>query len=106
MSLIDQKLGMAHVYGHCDFFRNHAYFAHTSRNMMDEMANPRGRASAPTCRSCGEHKVEAFMDRCMPIDDLIDIKPAQVPAHAGLSATESRRIEEIKRTPAPEKTWK
>ena len=36
---VDQKLVMAHVYGHCDFFKNNAYFAHTSRKMMDEMAN-------------------------------------------------------------------
>src|ERR1041385_4515197 len=27
------------IYGHCDFFKNNAYFAHTSRKMMDEMAN-------------------------------------------------------------------
>jgi stage V sporulation protein R len=27
-SLTDQKLVMAHVYGHCDFFKNNAWFAH------------------------------------------------------------------------------
>ncbi len=37
--LIDQKLVMAHVYGHCDFFKNNLYFAYTNRKMMDEMAN-------------------------------------------------------------------
>jgi len=37
--VVDQKLVMSHVYGHCDFFKNNAYFAHTSRKMMDEMAN-------------------------------------------------------------------
>src|SRR5215207_8350879 len=36
---VDQKLVMAHVYGHCDFFKNNAYFAHTNRKMMDVMAN-------------------------------------------------------------------
>src|SRR5512138_3313999 len=36
---VDQKLVMAHVYGHCDFFKNNAYFGHTTRKMMDEMAN-------------------------------------------------------------------
>ena len=30
---------MAHVYGHCDFFKNNVCFAHTNRKMMDEMAN-------------------------------------------------------------------
>ena len=36
---VDQKLVMAHVYGHCDFFKNNAYFGHTTRKMMDEIAN-------------------------------------------------------------------
>src|SRR5918995_1429136 len=38
-ALTDQKLVMAHVYGHCDFFKNNAWFARTNRKMMDEMAN-------------------------------------------------------------------
>src|ERR1700754_1510413 len=37
--LTDQKLVMAHVYGHCDFFKNNYWFSETSRKMMDEMAN-------------------------------------------------------------------
>src|ERR1700761_5401323 len=36
---LDQKLVMAHVYGHCDFFKNNMWFAPTNRKMMDEMAN-------------------------------------------------------------------
>ena len=38
-ALTEQKLVMAHVYGHCDFFKNNAWFAHTSRKMMDVLAN-------------------------------------------------------------------
>ena len=30
---------MAHVYGHCDFFKNNLWFSKTSRKMMDIMAN-------------------------------------------------------------------
>ena len=37
--LVDQKLVMAHVYGHCDFFKNNLWFTQTNRKMMDEMAN-------------------------------------------------------------------
>ena len=44
---VDQKLVMAHVYGHCDFFKNNAYFGHTTRKMMDEIAN-HARGSAVT----------------------------------------------------------
>ena len=63
---------MAHVYGHCDFFKNNAFFAHTSRKMMDEMAN-HGVRIRSYAEKYGEDQVEAFMDRCMSIDDLIDI---------------------------------
>ncbi len=69
---VDQKLVMAHVYGHCDFFKNNAYFAHTNRKMMDEMAN-HGARIRRYVEKYGEDEVEAFMDRCMSIDDLIDI---------------------------------
>jgi stage V sporulation protein R len=69
---VDQKLVMAHVYGHCDFFKNNAYFGHTNRKMMDEMANHGARIRSYVERF-GEDEVEAFMDRCMSIDDLIDV---------------------------------
>jgi stage V sporulation protein R len=69
---VDQKLVMAHVYGHCDFFKNNAYFAHTNRKMMDEMAN-HGARLRRYAEKYGEDEVESFVDRCMSIDDLIDI---------------------------------
>jgi stage V sporulation protein R len=69
---VDQKLVMAHVYGHCDFFKNNAYFAHTNRKMMDEMAN-HGARIRRYVEKYGEDEVEAFIDRCMSVDDLIDI---------------------------------
>jgi stage V sporulation protein R len=70
--VVDQKLVMAHVYGHCDFFKNNAFFSHTSRKMMDEMAN-HGSRIRRYVEKYGEEEVEAFLDRCMSIDDLIDI---------------------------------
>lgn len=70
--LVDQKLVMAHVYGHCDFFKNNQYFAHTSRKMMDEMANHGARVRRYVEKH-GEDEVESFIDRCMSVDDLIDI---------------------------------
>src|SRR5438477_6583307 len=69
---VDQKLVMAHVYGHCDFFKNNAYFGHTTRKMMDEIANHAARIRRYVERF-GEDEVEAFLDKCMSIDDLIDI---------------------------------
>ncbi len=35
--LYAQKLVMAHVYGHTDFFKHNIAFQHTNRNMMEEM---------------------------------------------------------------------
>src|SRR5881394_3308488 len=38
-AMTEQKLVMAHVYGHCDFFKNNNWFSQTNRKMMDDMAN-------------------------------------------------------------------
>src|SRR6202049_2616659 len=81
---VDQKLVMAHVYGHCDFFKNNAYFAHTNRKMMDEMANHGARIRRYS-EKYGEDEVEAFMDRCMSIDDLIDIHSTAIKRRADVS---------------------
>ena len=81
---VDQKLVMAHVYGHCDFFKNNAYFAHTTRKMMDEIANHAARIRRYVERF-GEDEVEAFMDKCMSIDDLIDIHSVAIKRRDDLS---------------------
>ena len=70
--LIDQKLVMAHVYGHCDFFKNNLCFAHTNRKMMDEMAN-HGTRIRRYMDEVGVEEVEDFIDACLSIEDLIDI---------------------------------
>src|SRR3989344_971147 len=36
-NIVDQKIVMAHVYAHSDFFRNNQYFQYTNRKMMDEI---------------------------------------------------------------------
>src|SRR5215470_5245469 len=38
-SLVDQKMVMAHVLGHVDFFKNNYFFSKTNRRMIDGMAN-------------------------------------------------------------------
>jgi len=68
----DQKLVMAHVYGHCDFFKNNAWFAHTDRKMMDHMANHGNRIRRYMDRF-GAEEVEEFIDCCLSIEDLIDV---------------------------------
>src|SRR5271155_3387615 len=82
--VVDQKLVMAHVYGHNDFFKNNAYFAHTNRKMMDEMAN-HGTRIRRYVEKYGEDEVETFVDRCMSIDDLIDIHSTAIRRRAAVS---------------------
>ena len=71
-SLVDQKLVMCHVYGHCDFFKNNFWFSQTNRKMMDEMANGGNRIRSHMDRQ-GVEAVEEFIDACLSIEDLIDI---------------------------------
>lgn len=68
---VSQKLVIAHVYGHCDFFKNNAAFAHTSRNMIDQMANHASRVRRYIDRY-GHEKVETFIDACLSLENLID----------------------------------
>ena len=70
-NFIDQKLVMAHVFGHCDFFKNNLYFSHTSRKMMDEMANHATRIQRYADRY-GSQAMEAFIDCCLSLENLID----------------------------------
>jgi stage V sporulation protein R len=69
--LVDQKLVMAHVYAHSDFFKNNYWFSKTNRKMMDEMAN-HGVRIRRSIERYGLNKVEDFVDTCLSLDNLID----------------------------------
>ncbi len=69
--LVDQKLVIAHVYGHCDFFKNNAWFAGTNRRMLDQMANHAARVNR-YIDQYGYEVVERYIDACLSIEDLID----------------------------------
>lgn len=70
-NITDQKLVMAHVYGHADFFLNNLWFSKTNRKMMDEMANHATRIRRHVDRH-GQEAVERFIDACLMIENLID----------------------------------
>jgi len=70
--LVDQKLVMAHVYGHNDFFKNNIWFSQTNRKMMDETANHGSRIRSYMERY-GEDTVEGFIDSCLSLENLIDV---------------------------------
>ncbi len=88
-TLMDQKLVIAHVYAHCDFFKNNTWFARTDRKMLDEMANHRGRVQRYIDKF-GLETVESFLDVCLSIEDLVD---PQSPFRAMDSARESASAE-------------
>jgi stage V sporulation protein R len=82
--MVDQKMVAAHVYAHCDFFKNNAYFGHTNRRMIDEMANHGNRIRTYAARH-GIEAVESFLDTCYSLENLIDPHSVFTPAGAGVS---------------------
>lgn len=68
---VDQKLVMAHVYGHVDFFKHNAWFAHTDRRMLDRMADHAARVRA-IMDAQGVDAVETFLEMCLSLETLID----------------------------------
>jgi stage V sporulation protein R len=70
-ALVDQKLVIAHVYGHSDFFKNNLWFSQTNRKMMDEMANHSTHVRKHIEKH-GHDVVEKWLDICLTVEHLID----------------------------------
>ncbi len=68
---VEQKLVMAHVCGHADFFRANAWFAHTDRSMLDVMAAHAARVRELSAAH-GQDALEGFIDRVLSLDNLVD----------------------------------
>ncbi|MEH7343074.1 SpoVR family protein [Bacillus sp. JJ1532] len=70
-SLIQNKLIVAHVLAHCDFFKNNIRFQNTKRDMVESMA-----ATAERIRQYeilhGKKAVETFLDAVLAIEEHID----------------------------------
>jgi len=70
-SLIQNKLIVAHVLAHCDFFKNNARFSKTNRNMVESMS-----ATAERVRQYeilyGTDEVEQFIDAVLAIQEHVD----------------------------------
>jgi len=75
-NMVDHKLVMAHVFAHCDFFKNNMYFMNTNRKMMDDMANHSTRIRNYMDKY-GITPVEDFIDVCLSIENLIDYYAAR-----------------------------
>ncbi|MBM4319822.1 MAG: SpoVR family protein [Deltaproteobacteria bacterium] len=70
--LVDQKIVMAHVFAHCDFFKSNYWFSATNRRMIDDMANHASRIRRYIDLYSLE-EVESFIDTCLSVDNLIDL---------------------------------
>ncbi|MFH1434226.1 MAG: SpoVR family protein [Pseudomonadota bacterium] len=70
-SLVEQKMVMAHVLAHCDFFKSNYFFQNTNRKMIDEMANHRTKIVSIMDR-VGIEKTEWYIDACLSIENLLD----------------------------------
>ncbi|MDA8211894.1 MAG: SpoVR family protein [Clostridia bacterium] len=70
-SLIQNKLVIAHVYAHCDFFKHNSRFRHTNRQMVDSMASSALRISEYEFKY-GRNRVEPFLDAVLALQEHID----------------------------------
>ncbi|MEC0179062.1 SpoVR family protein [Paenibacillus favisporus] len=76
-SLIQNKLIVAHVLAHCDFFKNNYRFSATNRNMVESMSATAERISQYELEH-GTEVVERFIDAVLAVQEHVDpqlIKP-------------------------------
>lgn len=70
-SLLQNKLVIAHVLGHVDFFKNNVYFSQTNRRMVDDAALHARRINEYEFKY-GRKVVEDFLDAVLSIEEHID----------------------------------
>ncbi|MDT5261222.1 MAG: stage sporulation protein [Acidobacteriota bacterium] len=70
-SPVQNKLVMAHVLGHVDFFKHNAYFSRTNRRMVETISTHSGRMNEYEFRY-GRKTVERFLDSVLSIEEHID----------------------------------
>jgi stage V sporulation protein R len=70
-SLIQNKLIIAHVLAHCDFFKNNVRFSNTRRDMVECMTATAERV-AQYEHLYGKNEVEQFLDAVLAIQEHID----------------------------------
>ncbi|RIV16603.1 stage V sporulation protein R, partial [Alicyclobacillaceae bacterium I2511] len=90
-SLLQNKVVSAHVLAHCDFFKNNAAFARTSRDMVERMAANAQRIHQYELEY-GRDRVEQLLDAGMALQEHVDAsrygegmrkKVAEGPDHKG-----------------------
>ena len=77
-SPLENKLVVAHVLAHCDFFRHNAYFQKTNRQML-ETASVNAERLRRYEFDHGTAEVERFLDAVLAIEEHVD--PVDLPRH-------------------------
>lgn len=70
-SLIQNKLIVAHVLAHCDFFKNNVRFSNTRRDMVESMTATAERIAQYEL-IYGKEEVEKFLDAVLSIQEHVD----------------------------------
>ncbi|MBV8695316.1 MAG: SpoVR family protein [Ktedonobacteraceae bacterium] len=70
-NMLQNTFVAAHVFGHTDFFKNNAYFQHTSRRMIDKVSIHAERIAKYEFDH-GKAEVERFLDAALSIQEHVD----------------------------------
>jgi stage V sporulation protein R len=95
-SLVQNKMIVAHVLAHCDFFKNNIRFSNTRRDMVESMAATAERIKHYE-EEFGMREVESFIDAVLSIEEHIDptlIKPRKKEEDESKKTKRSRRLGE------------
>lgn len=101
-TLIQNKLIVAHVLAHCDFFKNNVRFQNTKRDMVESMA-----ATAERIRQYeiqyGKREVEKFLDAVIAIEEHID--PSLMRSQLSWTLDDIEEEEEVKKSTPYDDLW-
>ena len=100
-SNLEQKLVMAHVFGHADFFKHNCWFAATDRHMLDRMGHHSARMRHHIDRE-GLETVERFLDQALTLETLID---PYLPLRALMKRKAQKRAPSFATGPGYEAGW-
>ncbi|MGE6630806.1 SpoVR family protein [Bacillus sp. NPDC077027] len=97
-SLVQNKLIVAHVLAHCDFFKNNCRFQNTKRDMVESMS-----AAAERIKHYehvhGTKEVESFLDAVLAVQEHID--PSLVRPNLSWAVDEGEEVQGKKKNKTP-----
>ncbi|MEK5253536.1 SpoVR family protein [Paenibacillus sp. FSL F4-0125] len=96
-SLIQNKLIVAHVLAHCDFFKNNMRFSMSNRDMVESMSATADRIAGYSV-TYGTDAVERFIDSVLAIQEHIDPSLIQ-PRKLGKTHLLEAKMRELKDAP-------